>query len=529
MNRRRRVQFTTLTSVAFMAAFLPALGARAAAPIVVTTTIDEYAPATGDTGCALREAVRAANTDSAYGGCTAGSGADTIKLGAHTYTLTRYLSIVTDNDYGDLNVTAGLTIVGVSAAATVIDGNGTDRIVYDASAPLSIAQMTLQNGNTIGDGGGIYAGGTLTLSHAVVSANTSGTYGGGVAIVAANATLQGVVVTGNHAGSFGGGIYISGAGPTVNHVAIDSTTIQSNTATGPGAGIYSHGVTLNLRKSLLTQNHGGYGDGIYNDFSTANITNTTISDNGNNVEGGQGGGIFNHGTTALVNVTISANLASNAAGDGGNIYNYSASTLTVRNTLINEALSSGDCGGSPITSLGHNLEYAQFSSSPCLSGTNTTDVFADPKLGLLADNGGPTNTLALGLGSAAINKGVTIAGVKLDQRGVPRPAGPLPDIGAYERASCHGVLVNRVGTAGNDSVKGTPGADGMLGLGGNDVLSGGGGSDALCGGFGNDRLLGGPGNDTLLGGPGNDTLLGGPGIDTCIQGPGTGLRDSCEH
>jgi len=179
--------------------------------------------------------------------------------------------------------------------------------------------------------------------------------------------------------------------------------------------------------------------------------------------------------------------------------------------------------------LGHNLEYAQFSSSPCLSGTNTTDVFADPKLGLLADNGGPTNTLALGLGSAAINKGVTIAGVKLDQRGVPRPAGPLPDIGAYERASCHGVLVNRVGTAGNDSVKGTPGADGMLGLGGNDVLSGGGGSDALCGGFGNDRLLGGPGNDTLLGGPGNDTLLGGPGIDTCIQGPGTGLRDSCEH
>ena len=206
MSRRRRACFTILTSVALLAAFLPALATRAASPIIVTTTVDEYAPATGDTGCALREAVQAANSDTAYGGCTAGSGADTIKLGAHTYTLTRYLGIITDNSYGDLNVSAALTIVGVSATATVIDGNGSDRSINNPSAPLSISRTTLQNGNTTGDGGGIYAGGTLTLSHAVVSANTSGRYGGGIAVLGANASLQRVVLVGNHAGVLGGGL-----------------------------------------------------------------------------------------------------------------------------------------------------------------------------------------------------------------------------------------------------------------------------------------------------------------------------------
>src|SRR5688572_5263201 len=56
-----------------------------AAGITVNTTADE-----DNTGanCSLREAVTAANTDMAYGGCTAGSGADIITLPAGTYTLT---------------------------------------------------------------------------------------------------------------------------------------------------------------------------------------------------------------------------------------------------------------------------------------------------------------------------------------------------------------------------------------------------------------------------------------------------------
>ena len=53
-------------------------------------------------------------------------------------------------------------------------------------------------------------------------------------------------------------------------------------------------------------------------------------------------------------------------------------------------------------------------------------------LGPLANNGGPTFTQALLPGSPAINAGVAVPGVTTDQRGVSRPQGTAPDIGAFE-------------------------------------------------------------------------------------------------
>jgi CSLREA domain-containing protein len=539
MHRTRGARIALCVAfLALVAALLPSAATLAVNPIVVTTTTDEFAPATGDTGCSLREAVEAANTDAAFGGCHRGSGADTIKLGPHRYVLTIPPGVTADNRSGDLNVTQAVTVLGASSATTRIDGDATDRIFFNASSPLTLKRMTLLNGNTDGDGGAIYQeGGTMTAVGVVVSGNTSTGYGGGIYAAATNVGLHNVVLSGNHGGSFGGGLFISGAGGGATQVTIDSTSIVSNAATGNGGGIFTEDATLTVTRSLLTRNHAIDGDGILSAGSgTVKIFSSTITNNGNNVEGGKGGGIRNYASMTLVNVTISANLASNAAGDGGNIYN--TGTLVSRDTLMGEALSSGDCGGSPITSHGYNLEYAIFSSQPCFSGSDPTDVFGDPKLGALADNGGPTMTQALGPGSAAINAGVTVSKVITDQRGVPRPAGPKPDIGAYERAVCHGILVNIVGTLGNDTLTGTSGSDGMLALGGSDLMSGGAGRDGLCGGPGNDRLSGGggndgldggAGNDGLSGGSGNDDLFGGTGVDTCAQGSGSGLRSSCEH
>jgi hypothetical protein len=64
---------------------------------------------------------------------------------------------------------------------------------------------------------------------------------------------------------------------------------------------------------------------------------------------------------------------------------------------------------------------------------------ADPLLGPLADNGGPTQTMALGAGSPAIDAGSAF-GLATDQRGQPRPfvfaalahPGDGSDIGAFE-------------------------------------------------------------------------------------------------
>jgi hypothetical protein len=79
-------------------------------------------------------------------------------------------------------------------------------------------------------------------------------------------------------------------------------------------------------------------------------------------------------------------------------------------------------------SLGHNL----FSDDPGISLDPTDVVNADPMLGPLANNGGPTLTQALLPGSPAINAGVAVAGIATDQRGASRPTSGPTDIGAVQ-------------------------------------------------------------------------------------------------
>ena len=62
-------------------------------------------------------------------------------------------------------------------------------------------------------------------------------------------------------------------------------------------------------------------------------------------------------------------------------------------------------------------------------GTGTVMLIADPLLGELADNGGPTRTRAFAFNSPALNA-ATNCNVTVDQRHVPRDA--ACDLGAFE-------------------------------------------------------------------------------------------------
>jgi Ca2+-binding RTX toxin-like protein len=70
-----------------------------------------------------------------------------------------------------------------------------------------------------------------------------------------------------------------------------------------------------------------------------------------------------------------------------------------------------------------------------------------------------------------------------------------------------------IGTSFNDKITGSDFADYLIGGGGNDTLSGGLGSDELYGGDGDDILIGGGDSDYFVGGRGNDTIKGGSGFD----------------
>ena len=132
------------------------------------------------------------------------------------------------------------------------------------------------------------------------------------------------------------------------------------------------------------------------------------------------------------------NLADNnvATQAGPALANTPAATV-LENALLANASDESDYfqqalnGGSVSSSGGGNLIVANATGANAFAGGIVAT--ANSQLGTLADNGGPTPTLALLLNSPAINAGVTGLGVSTDQRGVTRDIDP--DIGAFEYVS----------------------------------------------------------------------------------------------
>jgi CSLREA domain-containing protein len=174
-----------LLAVPLIAFLLPA--SALAATITPNTTLDETVA--GGT-CSLREAVKSANTNADFGGCTHSGtyGADTIELGANDYELSLPGS-ENSNATGDLDVTDSLTIHGVGADQTGIDGNRaiTNDRVIDLFSTLTVSAVTIHGGGNSGDDGGgvlVETGNTITLNSSVVSGNVAGggspSRGGGI-------------------------------------------------------------------------------------------------------------------------------------------------------------------------------------------------------------------------------------------------------------------------------------------------------------------------------------------------------------
>ncbi|HLB26495.1 MAG TPA: CSLREA domain-containing protein, partial [Dehalococcoidia bacterium] len=156
-DRRPLLKPLALLSVAAaLLAFLAQAQVAQAATITVTTTADEL---NADGDCSLREAIQAANTDTAVDACRAGSGADTIRLRARTYTLSIAGAGEDANASGDLDITGDLAIRGARAATTIVQAcdssggpcTGIDRVLHVGAGTVEISGLTIQNGSA--DGG----------------------------------------------------------------------------------------------------------------------------------------------------------------------------------------------------------------------------------------------------------------------------------------------------------------------------------------------------------------------------------------
>ena len=146
--------------------------ASLAAPLLSFITVNTTADESGaGSNCSLREAITAANTDTPFGGCPAGSGADTITLPAGTYTLTvpNAGAMNEDNNAtGDLDVNTSLTIQGAGAGNTIIQAgtdpsNGIDKVLALNPICTSPINVTI-DGVTISYGRNTQPSGALDFS-----------------------------------------------------------------------------------------------------------------------------------------------------------------------------------------------------------------------------------------------------------------------------------------------------------------------------------------------------------------------------
>jgi uncharacterized delta-60 repeat protein len=309
-------------------------------------------------------------------------------------------SIVTQNsayDGGGIHAlsTLSLTNSSVTLNSATVTGGG-----INAEALTTITGGTI-SGNTSLNGAGLFTAGRSTLTNVIVSQNVA-TYGGGIdnrgdlaliggrvsqnvataqaggIINLSNAlgaqeklTLDGTTVSSNVSAGDGGGILTEGPVIVTNSTIGGATALEGNTAAKAGGGILvRNGGSLTMTGGSIARNiaRGGWstdggGGGIANGGvapgGTIVLTNVAVT--ANQTAGGDGAGIFNHGSLRIVGGTVSANVARALAAIGGG----SGAGLSNGNTVF---------VGGPTALVG-----------AAING-NTADAFGG---GIQTDGGGP--------------------------------------------------------------------------------------------------------------------------------------------
>jgi uncharacterized delta-60 repeat protein len=347
--------------------------------------------------------------------------------------------------------------------------------IYTTNSVLSVSGSTFTN--NVAKGGAAGTGGSRP------TATGLGGRGGAVAVQEGTSEITRCVLAANQAvgetrfrtgsDTLGGALWHNGGS-----MIIAATRFEGNTAQGgdgpdtwpytavygdaKGGAVCNSSGTLELRESALINNQAiggnggdpgqGLGGALYNDDQIS-VVNCTAA--GNIATGGNGtaaawwipdggasgarayGGAICSATNsvALLNVTIAANSVQGGADASGAVApGYGASiavaggTVTLTNSIISCLPTQTNVYGAVVDG-GHNISSDASTSFTAPGSSNSVD----PLLAPLADNGGPTPTMALLPCSPAVDAADDSAAPPTDQRGVGRPCGTHSDIGAFEQ------------------------------------------------------------------------------------------------
>jgi Divergent InlB B-repeat domain len=357
----------------------------------------------------------------------------------------------------------GASTAGAGGDGSGGGGGGTG----NNSGALSPSGGGFGAGGQSGAGGGVGGGGGAGAT-GVLSNGAGGGFGGG----------GGFGFDAGGGGGFGGGGGSAGGG-------------APGGLGGFGGGTGIGGPSGSLGESGAGGGGAAMGGAIFNMQGQLTITNSTLVAN-RAIAGADavpvhadalGGAVFNlNGSFTAVASTLAANVA---ATDGGSIYNlvYDAAQARTAQTTLTDTIASGDAAPEDLATFkpavvsgGTNqgaatVDVSQFDlvRTMVAGGTGTitgSPLTADPLLGPLQDNGGPTQTIAPASDSPTIDAGNSL-GLSTDQRGDARPVdfagipnpngGDGADIGAVEvqpactdqalpTEACHTLTVSLAGT-----------------------------------------------------------------------------------
>jgi hypothetical protein len=349
------------------------------------------------------------------------------------------------------HVTGGGSGLGGAAAGLggAIVNAGTLNIIQSTFTDNS-ATGGSTSGNTFAGGGlagpgssGVYGQGGAPNGGAY---QTDGGFGGGGGAWARAGGFGAGGGDGGGAGGFGGGGSLGWPGtdmfpptnpgaPGFGGGAASGTTGTGGGGAGMGGAVFNYGGTISITNSTFANNSAvagtrasGLGGAIFNLNGNVFVRFSTLH---NNIASNGGGAVYSLGDNAVATQAGPAlpSTVPNVLGGIAFTDSIFAGSTNGSGTAVADVVQFGRNGGQSLSSGSNNI--IQTRSAGDFAGSNTTT--ANPQLGALASNGGPTQTMALLANSPAINAGVAISVVSADQRGVARPQGFAPDIGAYER------------------------------------------------------------------------------------------------
>ncbi|MHC4875350.1 MAG: choice-of-anchor Q domain-containing protein [Planctomycetota bacterium] len=393
------------------------------------------------------------------------------------------------------DTTGALTIRGQGVGETIIDAGGLFRVFHVLDgATLVLEDLTISGGfvsgsddgaglrndggtvtlnnvritgnHSLDDGGGINNAGTMTIVNSTLDLNTAAASGGAIRnvgrLTVINSTIGGrfdlsdednPIDERNQAGLNGGGLLNVGGGTAI----VVGSTISGNSAGSSGGGIRNNSVTTSQTSELASDITAGQTtltvsdasvfpahEGFVIQIDTEDMLVTAVNGNTLSVTRGFNGTtaathsalsvVFQVSTLTLFNTTI----ADNSTDSRGGGLSTAGGLAVVANTLI--ANNTAVIAGPDVSNVSDPNSMLSAGNNLVLSAADAAGVFVqatdlvgqNPLVAPLADNGGPTLTHAILLGSPAIDAGQAVSDAT-DQRGIPRVLGNgNTDIGAYE-------------------------------------------------------------------------------------------------